>query len=65
MPSTVIKQLSYDPETRRLKITFLSGRVYSYKEVPPEIHTAFSISGSKGRYFNAYIKNRYAFDALE
>ncbi len=36
MPSSVIRQFSYDEAGRRLTITFTSGDVYAYLGVPPE-----------------------------
>jgi hypothetical protein len=59
MPSTVIRNFSYNVATRQLVVTFVTGRVYSYAEVPPEVHNAFRASGSKGRFFNLEIRDRY------
>ena len=61
MPSTVIRHFSYDPSASTLTITFLSGNVYRYQEVPPEVYQSLRIAGSKGRYFNFYIKDKYRF----
>jgi len=59
MPSTVIRDLSYNVATRQLVVTFVTGRVYAYAEVPPDVHSAFRASGSKGRFFNLEIRDRY------
>lgn len=64
MPSTVIDHFSYDPKTSELKITFLSGKVYIYKNVPEEIFQGLKTAGSKGQYFNAFVKNKYKFKRL-
>jgi hypothetical protein len=59
MPSTVIRDLSYNVATRQLVVTFVTGRVYAYAEVPPDVHSAFRASGSKGRFFNQEIRDHY------
>ena len=59
MPSTVILKSSYDAETNTLTITFVSGLVYDYKNVPEETCKAMITSGAKGIYFNKYIKGKY------
>ncbi|HEY0177393.1 MAG TPA: KTSC domain-containing protein [Pedobacter sp.] len=45
-------------------MTFRSGNIYVYKDVPQKVYSDLKIAGSKGRYFNHYIKNRYAFEHL-
>ena len=59
MPSTVIRDISYNVATRQLTVTFVTGRVYAYAAVPPDVHNAFRASGSKGRFFNQEIRDNY------
>ena len=59
MPSRVIRDFSYNVATRQLVVTFVTGRVYAYAGVPPEVHNAFRASGSKGRFFNQEIRDNY------
>ena len=59
MPSHVIRDFTYNVATRQLVITFVTGRVYAYADVPPELHSAFRASGSKGRFFNQEIRDNY------
>jgi hypothetical protein len=59
MPSTVIRDFSYNVATRQLVVTFVTGRVYAYAEVPADVHNAFRASGSKGRFFNQEIRDQY------
>ena len=59
MPSRVIRDFTYNVATRQLVITFVTGRVYAYADVPPEVHSAFRASGSKGRFFNQEIRDNY------
>ena len=65
MPSTAISRIVYEPETRTLNVWFReSGELYRYYEVPPRVHDAFRKAASKGRFFNAHIKDRYAFQHM-
>ena len=59
MPSTVIRDFSYNVATRQLVVTFVTGRVYAYADVPPDVHSAFRASGSNGRFFNQEIRDNY------
>ncbi|MEY9753627.1 KTSC domain-containing protein [Bradyrhizobium yuanmingense] len=60
MPSFVIRFFRYAPERRELKVTFVSGRLYVYEDVPPEIAAAFRDARAKGTFFNREIRDRYA-----
>ncbi|EHR04330.1 KTSC domain-containing protein [Bradyrhizobium sp. WSM471] len=60
MPSSVIRFFRYAPETREMKVTFVSGRLYVYEDVPPEVAAAFRNARSKGTFFNHEIRDRYA-----
>jgi lysyl-tRNA synthetase class 2 len=62
MPSSVIRAFRYDPSERRLDVRFVSGRRYSYYDVPQEIFDEMSRSFSKGEFFNARIRDRYRFE---
>ncbi|MBX3477518.1 MAG: KTSC domain-containing protein [Brevundimonas sp.] len=59
MPSSVIRRFSYDPAAHRLRIVFVSGDVYDYEAVPPQVVEAFRAAGSKGRFFGPNIRDRY------
>ena len=61
MPSSVIRSHSYAPEREELAITFTTGRRYTYYRVPPEAYREFYAARSKGRHFNAHIRDRYEF----
>lgn len=65
MPSTVIRCFAYDPSSRALDVEFVSGRRYRYRAVPDEVAQAFRAAFSKGRFFNARIRDHYAFDELK
>lgn len=61
MPSSVIRRFSYDEPRRRLRVTFVSGEIYEYDGVPPEVHAALCETFSKGRFFGPNIRDRYSF----
>jgi hypothetical protein len=65
VPSTAISRIAYEDETRTLSVWFReSGELYRYYEVPRRIYDAFRKAGSKGRFFNHYIKDRYPFQHI-
>jgi lysyl-tRNA synthetase class 2 len=59
MPSTVVRRFEYDSASRSLDVEFVSGRRYRYAGVPGEVAQAFREAFSKGRFFNARIRDRY------
>lgn len=59
MPSTVIRRFDYDPDARALDVLFTTGRRYRYHDVPPTEVDNFRAAFSKGRYFNAHIRDAY------
>jgi hypothetical protein len=65
MPSSVISTMSYDASTSTLRIIFVSGMIYEYKNVPEEIYFAMKTSGAKGIYLNQHIKGKYAFEKIK
>lgn len=62
--STNIRAIGYDLETQILEVEFNSGSVYQYHSVPASEHDAIMNAESKGKYFNANIKNNYTFTKL-
>ncbi len=61
MPSSVIRSFDYDAAARRLDIEFVSGRRYSYLDVPGGEVAALRRAGSKGGFFNRRIRDRYRY----
>lgn len=62
MPSTAIGRIAYHTADRELDVTFVgSGRTYTYMGVEPHVHEEFVRAPSKGRFFNARIRDRYPF----
>jgi hypothetical protein len=65
MPSKVIRSFRYEPTKTELHVEFQSGRRYIYQDVPEEIYQAMKASFSKGVFFNANIRDRFAFVEAE
>ncbi len=65
MPSSVISTLRYNSKTTTLRIIFVTGMIYDYKNVPHKIYQAMKTSDSKGIYFNLHIKGKYEFKKVE
>jgi hypothetical protein len=61
MPSSVISSFTYEPERQRLVVTFVTGRVYEYADVPPEVARNFRASFSKGVFFNEHIRDGFRY----
>ncbi|AKR54725.1 hypothetical protein GCM10011321_20990 [Youhaiella tibetensis] len=62
MPSTAIRNFKYDPQSRTLSVWFVpTGKRYDYLAVPPQTAEAFRAAFSKGRFFNARIRDRFSY----
>jgi hypothetical protein len=57
--SSAISAVGYDPDTRRMKITFVQGHTYDFCRVPQHVFDGLLRSSSKGGYYNDHIKDRY------
>jgi hypothetical protein len=64
MPSSVIRHFHYRPEEAELDVLFTTGRRYVYQQVPPQVHDEFRAAFSKGRYFNAHIRDAYEYSEV-
>jgi hypothetical protein len=62
VPSRLIRRVDYDPQTQTLSVWLVANENrYEYQEVPAHIHAAFRRAFSKGRFFNAHIRNRFEY----
>jgi hypothetical protein len=59
--SSNIKGAKYDTDTKSLAITFGSGSIYEYANVPHEVFSAFDNAESQGKYFNGNIGKKYSY----
>lgn len=63
--STTIKSALYNFITGSLKITFSSGTMYEYSNVPSEIYDDFCKAESQGKFLNEKIKGTYNYSKIE
>jgi hypothetical protein len=63
--STAIREIDYDSERAKLLVQFASGERYVYVGVPAEVCRSFVAADSKGRFFQAQIRDRYPFNRLD
>jgi lysyl-tRNA synthetase class 2 len=62
--SAVIRWFGYDPLTKTLDVEFVSGSRYRYSDVPEAVGAGLEAARSKGRYFDANIRDRYPTERL-
>jgi len=65
MPSTVIAHTNYDAAKKILRVTFLSGSVYEYKNVEEQVYADYKKAFSKGIFLNQNIKGKYAYQKIK
>lgn len=66
MPSTSIGRFEYDARNRVLSVWFVvSGKRYNYEGVPPELYEDFRRAFSKGRFFNAHIRDHFRYWSVD
>lgn len=63
--STCAVTAQYDSGRQDLKITFPSGKQYTYTPVSEEFATKFEQAKSKGNFFNKHIRNNPALTKLK
>jgi hypothetical protein len=62
LQSAALAAVSYDEPRHALSATFRdSGRTYIYEDVPQELFDALLFADSAGAYFNAHIRDHFAF----
>jgi lysyl-tRNA synthetase class 2 len=59
--SSVIRSADYDPDALTLDVTFASGRMYTYFNVPEWKFDGLITASSAGEYFNQHIRDQHAF----
>jgi hypothetical protein len=57
--SSVVRGVAYDWDEGTLQIKFVSGEVYTYRDVPEGVYTGMLGAESLGRAFNQLVKGRY------
>jgi hypothetical protein len=64
VPSSVVAAMQYNSVTSTLRIIYVSGDVYDYKNVPEEVYREMKAYSSKGTYLNKKIKGKYNFEKI-
>lgn len=62
MPSSVVAAIRYDASSSTLRIVYISGAVYDYKNVPEKVYNEMKKAFSKGEFLNNEIKPNYEFE---
>lgn len=62
--STALEDVAYG-QRPTLTIRFRNGRTYEYYGVPEQLYTGLIAADSKGRFFNAHIRNRFPYQQIE
>ena len=57
--SSNILSIGYNEESKTLEVEFKGSRVYQYKKVPNEVYSNLMDAESHGKFFSAYIRNKY------
>lgn len=64
MPSSVVATIVYDRASSTMRVIFVSGAIYDYKNVPQNVFNEMKTSDSKGIYLNQHIKGHYEFEKI-
>lgn len=64
MPSSVVAAIKYDVSTSTLRVIYISGSVYDYKDVPEKVYKEMKEAFSKGEFLNKHIKPNYEFEKI-
>ena len=65
MPSSVVAAIRYDTTTSILRVIYVSGSVYDYKNVPEKVYKDMRSASSKGEFLNKHIKPNYEFEKIK
>ncbi|MCK5211220.1 KTSC domain-containing protein [Candidatus Parcubacteria bacterium] len=62
--SSNIDSIGYDADTETLRMKFLSGTIYEYRNVPQIAYDGLTRASSHGSYFNREIRNAYTYERI-
>jgi len=62
--SSNLDTIGYDKKNEILEISFLSGSMYQYFDVPLDVFNKLKRAQSKGKYFWRYIRNFYDYEMI-
>jgi hypothetical protein len=59
--SSAVLRIWSEANDATLFVTFVGGKTYAYEGVPVPLCRAFLAAESRGRFFNAHIRDRYPY----
>ena len=62
--SSNVEKIGYDPGSQTLRVRFLNGSMYDYKNVPMMEFEQLQNAQSVGSYLNRNIKGNYAYERI-
>jgi len=65
MPSSVVAAIRYNDTTSTLRVVYVSGSIYDYKQVPEKVYKEMRTASSKGEFLNKHIKPNYEFEKIK
>ena len=63
--SKAVKSLRYDSDAKSLDVEFASASTYRYFDVPRDVYEWLLRVGSKGRFVNRLVKEKYRYERLD
>lgn len=63
--STCVNSVTYNPVTREMTIQFQQRGTYKYLDVPFDEYIEFETAGSRGTYFNLYVRDNYEYERVD
>lgn len=58
--STNIAEVRYHPSAALMEISFQSGHIYHYSNIPKHVFQELIQARSAGRYYNMHIRGKYS-----
>ena len=62
--SEAIASMSYDIERQQCTVEFNERGAYTYFDMDPWTYSEFNNAGSRGTYFNLYIRGRFEYERI-
>jgi len=62
LDSTMIAEVRYDKDSKDLFVTFRTGKIAVYRDVPFYLYRNLVTADSAGHYFATNIKGKFAFE---
>lgn len=59
-----LESIGYDPNSQKLKVTFLDGSSYLFLNIPQQEFENLIKANVKGSHFNRHIRRKYDFERI-